>query len=148
MRFFSPSNCAFYDDAIHGPRKIEEALTSAQIKARRKPRLVDNPDCKLPDDARPISDADYQAMMDAQAAGQQIVARAGKAIAVDRVRSPEEALAANTARRDRLLRETDWTQLPDTLLDAPAYKAALAEWRQQLRDMDLAIGDFPETPEA
>ena len=41
------------------------------------------------------------------------------------------------AERNRLLRESDWTQLPDS----PADKERWAIYRQQLRDMTYAVPD-------
>jgi hypothetical protein len=147
MRFFSPSKIAFYDDAIHGTRKIAQPLTDAQVKAGRKPKMIANPDCKLPADAIEIDDALWEELMAAQATGKQIAVRAGRPVAIDAVRSAEDIIAANMTRRDRLLAASDWTQLADTLLDVPEYKAAMAAWRQALRDMDLAAGIFPDEPQ-
>lgn len=69
----------------------------------------------------------------------------------------EEALAARLAaaaraERNRLLRETDWTQLADSALDA----GAMVRWqsyRQALRDVPQQAGfpatvEWPEPPEA
>lgn len=51
------------------------------------------------------------------------------------ISSPEQHRALQTeairVTRDRLLRETDWTQLPD----APVDKARWAIYRQELRDL-------------
>jgi hypothetical protein len=49
--------------------------------------------------------------------------------------------------RDRLLSESDWTQLPD----APVDSAAWADYRQALRDLpentdDPRQADWPEPP--
>lgn len=66
-------------------------------------------------------------------------------------RARAEALAALRARRDRALRESDWTQLPDAPLTA-AQRAAWAKHRQALRDLpdqaaDPAKARLPEPPE-
>ncbi|MDI6872581.1 MAG: tail fiber assembly protein [Bacillota bacterium] len=45
-----------------------------------------------------------------------------------------KAWAALRAMRDRLLRDSDWTQLPDVPLTAEA-KVAWADYRQKLRDL-------------
>lgn len=50
---------------------------------------------------------------------------------------PDAAVQAR-AKRDALLRESDWTQLPD----APVDRAAWAAYRQALRDVPLQPG-FP-----
>ena len=49
--------------------------------------------------------------------------------------------------RDRLLKESDWTQLPD----APVDQEAWATYRQALRDFPASWtpgpeADFPDTP--
>ena len=51
--------------------------------------------------------------------------------------------AEGTARliRDKELRETDWTQLPDAPIDA-SEKAEWAQYRQELRDLPAQSG-FP-----
>lgn len=54
-------------------------------------------------------------------------------------RMPEEIAVRNTREeRNRLLQESDWTQLAD----APVDSAAWAEYRQQLRDLPQQQG-FP-----
>lgn len=54
-----------------------------------------------------------------------------------------DALAQEVrSRRDKLLVETDWTQLPD----APVDKEAWAAYRQSLRDITTQDG-FPEDVE-
>ena len=50
-----------------------------------------------------------------------------------------EALAGNIrAKRDRLLKESDWTQLPDAPVDSTVW----AVYRQDLRDIPQQVG-FP-----
>ncbi|NLG85591.1 MAG: phage tail protein [Firmicutes bacterium] len=44
------------------------------------------------------------------------------------------------ARRDALLRESDWTQLPDAPMDA-SLRAAWAQYRQALRDLPQVFLD-------
>lgn len=46
-------------------------------------------------------------------------------------------------RRDLLLKESDWTQLPD----APVDQARWAIYRQALRDLDMTNPDWPAKPE-
>jgi hypothetical protein len=65
---------------------------------------------------------------------------------------PEEVLEEWWAERmrlhrDRLLKESDWTQLPD----APVDREAWATYRQALRDFPAtwtpgSEADFPDTP--
>ena len=61
---------------------------------------------------------------------------------------PDEYLVERMRRhRDRLLAESDWTQLPD----APVDQAAWASYRQALRDfpdtwVPASIATFPNQP--
>lgn len=52
-------------------------------------------------------------------------------------------LASVRNQRDQLLKQSDWTQIPDSALTAE-QKAAWAEYRQQLRDLP---GNIPEDVE-
>ena len=54
-------------------------------------------------------------------------------------RTPETEWPLIRAKRDRLLLESDWTQLPDVPL---ATKELWAEYRQQLRDVTLQQDPF------
>ena len=47
--------------------------------------------------------------------------------------APARALAELRRKRDDLLKESDWTQLPDAL--TPEKRASWAEYRQLLRDL-------------
>lgn len=58
---------------------------------------------------------------------------------------PVEIERALRGRRNRLLAETDWTQLPDVPLSAER-RQEWASYRQALRDHPL--GPFPEPPRA
>ncbi len=146
-KFFSPSTASFFDEAVHGAFEIEKPQTQREIKAGKRPVKVPNPACKIPDDAVPISDAEHAQLMREVAKGRQIIARGGKPVAVDQVRSADELLAARRAQRDRLLAASDWTQLGDTLANDPSLKANWADYRQQLRDLDMAGTDWPEAPD-
>lgn len=145
-RFFSPSTGQFYSEALHGPRRIEEPLTAREARAGKRPRLIDNPACTMPDDVVEVAEARWAALMEAQNAGKQIVARGGKPVAVDREQAEEDRLAARRWKRNRLLSESDWTQLADAT--PPGGQAAWAAYRQALRDLDMAGGDWPAAPGA
>jgi hypothetical protein len=59
----------------------------------------------------------------------------------------EHLLERMRLHRDRLLKESDWTQLPDAPCDAQAW----ATYRQTLRDFPATWtpgteADFPDTP--
>ena len=59
---------------------------------------------------------------------------------------PVEPLHFNPReRRDRLLLESDWTQLPDSPLDAE-QRERWREYRQALRDLDVNGAAWPEPP--
>src|SRR5699024_2006188 len=107
--FYSPSTGGFYDDAIHAV---------------------------LPDDAAGISVEDHQALLLAQSEGKIISADSeGHPVAADQPAPPEaQLLAALRQERDRLLRESDRTQIPDYPISAED-RAAWAAYRQQLRDL-------------
>lgn len=143
--FFSPSTAGFYSDRINGPRLIEGELTTREKKAGKRPPMIDNPNCTLPDDAVEITDQRFAELMEAQAKGKQIVAMRGKPVAVDRQVDEAERTTARRRKRNRLLAESDWTQMPDAPLDAPLRKA-WTDYRQALRDLDMSGTDWPETP--
>lgn len=146
-KFFSPSTASFFDEAIHGAFEIEKPQTAREAKAGKRPAKIPNPDCLIPDDAVPISDKEHAELMREVARGKQIIARGGKPVAVDQVRSAEERLAARRAQRDRLLAVSDWTQLADALVDDPSLKANWAHYRQQLRDLDMDGAGWPISPD-
>lgn len=65
------------------------------------------------------------------------ITKGGKVIGAEaRKLSDEDAWSRIKTKRDQLLSETDWTQLPDTL-DAAMTKA-YADYRAQLRDITSA----------
>lgn len=101
-----------------------------------------NPD--IPADARPVSSAQYKAALAAQTLGKQIRPGAdGLPVALDPpAPSLEAQLAQLRLRRDRLLRESDFTQIPDAPLSADA-RAAWAAYRQALRDLPEIYADDP-----
>ncbi len=136
----------FYHEQIDGPRQIPAPQTAEEVKAGKRPKMVDNPATRIPAAATEISQARFEELMAAQEGGAQIVLRGGKAVAVPRVRSPDEHAAARRRRRDQLLAASDWTQLPDS----PFSDDERAEWaiyRQGLRDLDMAGDSWPLAPE-
>jgi hypothetical protein len=139
-RYFSPSTGAFYVEAIHGVRQIAEPLTEAQVKAKRKPRMIDNPGTLIPADAVPVSHADHAALLAAQAEGKAIIARGGRPVAVDPAPpAPAQQLEVIRAKRNRLLAQTDMmAAVPDYPITAD-QRAELIIWRAALRDMMAAI---------
>lgn len=145
QHFFSPSTGGFYSDVIHGPRKLPQPQTEQEIEAGKRPRMAPNPGCAIPADAVEVSEEAYAALMEAQAAGAAIITRNGGPAAGERVPDPAELEAARRRQRDRLLAESDWTQLPDSPLSAE-QRLAWAAYRQALRDLDMAGIDWPVIP--
>jgi len=67
------------------------------------------------------------------------------------MKDAEQAKSVRTQRGEKL-KECDWTQVADALLDAPVDKAAWATYRQALRDVTAQTGfpwtiDWPTQPE-
>lgn len=143
--YFSPSTGGFYSDLFHGARQIEQEQTAAEKKAGKRPRMIDNPDSRVPTDAVEISEERWQELMKAQAAGMGIAAVGGKPEAVEPTIDEAERVAIRRRKRDRLLSASDWTQMPDSPLDA-VTKKAWAEYRQALRDLDMTGTSWPEEP--
>lgn len=150
QRYFSPSandgRGGFFSEDLHGPRMIEAEQTKREIAAGKRPELVPNPACRIPEDAQPISAERHAELMAAQAEGKEIGSAGGKPVARERKLSAEELEAIRRRERDRLLAASDWTQLGDA---SPAGgKAAWAAYRQQLRDLAMDGEDWPEQPGA
>lgn len=59
------------------------------------------------------------------------------------MKDAEQAKSVRTQRGEKL-KDSDWTQVADALLDAPVTKTAWAEYRQALRDVTNQEG-FPWT---
>lgn len=117
-KFFSPGTRSFYDDQIHGTASI-------------------------PLDAVPITDEQHRLLLEAQADGR-VIAVVGGAVVAEEPQPPttEELLTALRRKRDRLLRESDFTQIPDAPLSTTA-RAAWATYRQALRDLPELYADNP-----
>ena len=145
--FYHPATNGFYHEDVHGPRLIPAAQTTREIKAGKRPAMVSNPDCLIPEDAVEISAERYRGLIDAQSEGMAIVNRTGKPVAVkqEEARSPEEIAEIRRLSRDRRLASSDWTQLPDSPLSAED-RALWAEYRQALRDFDPAADSWPIPP--
>lgn len=128
--FYSPSCRGFFHDAMHGARTVPDPDAVEGAGAAE----VANPKCRIPSDAVEISDACHAELMDAQSGGKSIApGDDGAPVAIDRpAPTPEEIWAAVRARRNKLLQNSDWTQLPDALA---ATRKAWATRRQALRDI-------------
>lgn len=97
----------------------------------------------IPADAIEISDALFSQIMDDQAAGKVITPGDN---GLPTTQAPDftvdEQLAQIRARRDRLLADCDFTQLPDSPLTAP-QRTAWAEYRAALRALPDTIATNP-----
>lgn len=113
--YYSPSTRGFYSDAVHGEN--------------------------IPADAIEISAEQHAQLLEGVNAGQRIVIESGVPVLADPLPPSDEELAASArAKRDRLLKDSDWTLLPD----APVNRDAWKEYRQALRDVTGQSG-FPQT---
>lgn len=97
-----------------------------------------NPEEQMPSDCVEITEQRHEELMQAQAGGLEIVGDAdGNPTTIDPATIPMTPEQAR-AKRESLLIESDWTQMPD----APVDKAAWATYRQALRDITQQSG-FP-----
>ena len=127
-----------------GPQPIRSSYQRRQKAAAASPimKTVSNPNCRLPDDAVEISDADHAAMMTAQSEGREInVGTNGLPVATAPKMSAEQLLATVRKKRDRALAASDWTQAGDSPLDA-ARKLLWAEHRKALRDLPNTVEEL------
>lgn len=137
--FYSPSTKGFYDEAIHGVRKllILDQNWSGEEGAEERNTLIDNPACLIPVDAIDISEEEYLALLAGQSAGKVIVPGAGGApvLAEPAPPTPEQKVAATLADVDVLLGEATKKIAPlqdavDLEIATPDEKAALAAWKR------------------
>lgn len=136
-----------FEDALAAERG-EEDPTPPRESFRRRERMVfqfppmmtvDNPVCRLPADAVEVEEAEYYALMQMQADGQEIKpGPGGHPIARPREITAEQLLAQVRAKRDRELTASDWTQTGDSPLSA-AKKKLWADHRKALRDLPKAV---------
>lgn len=137
----------FHHSEILGEPLVPGTRTKAEAKAGKRPNMVENPDCKIPKGAKEISLADFDALMREQQSGKRIVLQAGSPKAIAHVRPTADEVAHNRSRRDRLLRDSDWTQL----LDAPLTSAQQSQWaayRTALRNLNPSRPSWPVAPNA
>lgn len=83
-----------------------------------------------PEDAIRLTKSKYHSLLSQQEKGREIVFRGGKVVTVDPVMTWEQI----RARRDKLLRDTDWTQVPDVPLP-DSLKAEFTTYRAALRNV-------------
>lgn len=173
--YYSPARKGFFDDAIHGPRRIlvpdeeklaelvkiepddEDHAEDLKRQAMLAVKEIDNPDCRLPSDAIEVS-AERHAELIAELANGKVLASDddGQPVAVDPQLSVEEQLEAIRRQRDKALKATDWTQMPDAM--SAAKRKLWADHRQALRDLPALVEkalkagkrppEFPLPPES
>ncbi|AMK16701.1 tail fiber assembly protein [Sphingobium sp. MI1205] len=114
--FFAPSTGGFYKAEIHGDA--------------------------IPPDAVEITAEQHASLLAGQTNGSIIVAdQAGlPTLASPPPPSPDQLMMWMRGERDQLLRDSDFTQLPDTPID-PALREEWRLYRQALRDLPEAITD-------
>ena len=145
-KFWSAETGGFYDEDVHGRRLIAAPRTEREIKAGKRPKMVANPACLIPAAAIAISDQTYDRLMAEQSAGLEIVDLGSGPVSRERTQDPATRQTLRMRQRDRLLAASDWTQLGDTLVDAPELKSAWAAYRQALRDLDIDGDNWPPEP--
>lgn len=136
----------FHHEAILGPRQIPTWKSEEERATGKRPVMVDNPDCRIPSGATEITAKRFEELMAAQRGGGLIALLDGKLIISAHEQSGPEHAAARRRRRDQLLAGSDWTQLPD----APLTEDEKADWRdyrQSLRDLDMAGTSWPLAPD-
>ena len=114
--------------------------------------LDDEVHVSIPEDARPVAVEAHRELIAAASSGSIIVPDSnGDPVAVPLPPpEPSELLRQMRTKRDRLLSESDFTQMPDS----PLIASAREEWRvyrQALRDLpetvaDLSAIDWPSAP--
>lgn len=118
MKYYSPSTRGFYDPAIHGTN--------------------------MPEDVVALTDQQHAELLEEQSAGKEIHPNEeGFPRAQEKVFTDEELWTILRARRDRLLKDSDWTQMQDSPL-LPESKAAWAAYRQELRNVPEQV-NAPQT---
>lgn len=144
--YFNPETGGFHHDRVDGARMIAAEQTAAEMRAKKRPAMVPNPDCRIPEAAIEISAERYGELMQAQASGKRIQpSRDGQPVAVDWQPDPEEARTQRRIERNRRLAASDWTQLADSPL-AAAQRKDWSNYRAALRDLDMDGTDWPEVP--
>lgn len=108
----------------------------------RKGFFIEGVSSSIPEDSLEISEQNYREIFEAQSNGKQIsINDEGYPIIVDFVDLPEDVVLQSVRdERNRLLKESDWTQLPDI---PEALKTVWAQYRQNLRDVPQQPG-FPQ----
>lgn len=165
--YFSATTGGFYDDNLSAFARLIErpdpAWTaplidveivaddgSTSTESRPDPNavapmiMVDNPDCRLPSDAKPITDARHAELMAAQAAGQMLVAGDdGLPVAVDRPGPTTADLwAAHKVKAQALLDASDVTLLR-CFENAVAVPTTWSSYRKALRAIVAAPSGDP-----
>lgn len=119
--------------------------TGAFIDSARHPQyIVDGVGVGEHVGAVEVTQAQYDALMAENDLGKTLIMGPGDVpIAVDPadLLTSDEKLAGIRERRNRLLQETDWTQLPDTTADTVLWSI----YRQVLRNIPQVYADTPDS---
>jgi len=146
--YYSATERAFTFSDVHG-QKTYMAPDPDWVRPTKSAEhpLVEIRNPRILDDAVEVSEEDYTALMEAQRNWKLIEPdENGYPRAVD---APDERLAANwRGKRDAILAETDWTQMPDVPAET---REKYATYRQALRDITKQEGfprnvELPEVP--
>lgn len=145
--FYHPEIGGFFNEEIHGQQRIAVWNSELDRAIGVPPSWEANPDYAVPEGAIEISAERYAELLEAQSAGQVIIAGDdGLPIALDRVQDEAERQEVRRLQRASRLAASDWTQLPDALTDNPGRKRAWADYRQLLRDLDMTGTAWPLAP--
>lgn len=150
----------FYHSESHGARRIMvvdpdwvRPLVDGEPDESAVAPLIemDNPDCRIPEDAVPISEALYESLLLAPSRSKEVVIGPdGLPMEADPQVSPEEAVAAERVWRDGQLASTDGvisrhrdeveggaatTLTPEQYIALQQYRQALRNWPE--------YGEFP-----
>ena len=122
--YYDPATNGFYHEEVHGAREVPAPQSAREANAGKRPVMVPNPDCLIPATAVPIKPAEFDRLMAEQAAGKRITVSGDKPVAVVEQHDEQERQILRRVKRDRILVQTDWTQLPDIRKTPPAVKLA------------------------
>lgn len=134
--FYSPSLGAFGDEDSHGARMIRPYPTPDQEAAGFEPPMIENPSCRIPDDAVEVSAELRDALLVEQGEGKILRVVDGAVVAVepDGPR-PDEQMVIVRSQRDRMLRGTDHIVAVSDFAISSDRLAELIAWRAALRDV-------------
>lgn len=138
------------DPAHRAADDMQARIDAERAELLRNPPSVPvpNPDCRLPEDAFPVSAAQHAAMLDAINAGKIITVGPDNAVSfTDPGVSAEAVMKAARRERDRALEASDWTMVADVPL-SPTAKAEWRKYRKKLRDIPAIVAGLLKSTDA